>query len=402
MSTKSNLPLAARPGQVSAQGEVNGALRVLHVITDLQTGGAEMMLLKLAAAGADHLRQVVVSAGEKGTIGPRIAEIGVPVHALGLQRPFPNPLRFFPLISLMRRFRPQVIVGWMYHGNVAASLAARASGVKAPVFWNIQQSLYDIRSERWLTARLIHLGVSLSRRTAAIIYNSQTSALQHEALGYRADKRIIIPTGFDCGQFRPNDEARGRIRAELGIKDETVVIGLIARYHPMKDHVGFFKAAGLVAKKNPAVRFVVAGRGITTDEPTLRRAIEENQIKDRTLLLGERADMPELTASFDIACSASAWGEGSSNAIGEAMACGVPCVVTDVGDSALLVGDTGLSVPPRNPQAFANALKQLVEAGPAYRRLHGQAARRRIETEFNLSSIAQRYEDLYRQHLTQA
>src|SRR5258708_9661737 len=394
--------MVATLSQQSLQDAAKRDLRILHVITDLQTGGAEMMLAKLVAANAGSSQQVVVSVGQKGTIGPRIAEAGVPVHALGLQRSLPNPLRFFPLISLMRRFRPHIVVGWMYHGNIAASLAARASGVSAPVIWNIQQSLYDIRSERWLTARLIHLGISLSRRTPAIIYNSQTSALQHEALGYRADKRIIIPTGFDCGQFRPNDEARGRIRAELGIKDETVVIGLIARYHPMKDHVGFFKAAGVVAKKNTAVRFVVEGRGITTDEPTLRRAIEENQIKDRTLLLGERADMPELTASFDIACSASAWGEGSSNAIGEAMACGVPCVVTDVGDSALLVGDTGLSVPPRNPQAFADALNQLVEAAPAYRRLHGQAARRRNETEFNLSSIAQRYEDLYRQHLTQA
>jgi glycosyltransferase involved in cell wall biosynthesis len=399
MSTNSNL---ASPGQLSSQGAVNDALRILHVITDLQTGGAEMMLLKLVAAGAVRSEQVVVSLGQKGTIGPRIAEVGVPVHALGLQRSFLNPLRFFPLISLMRRFRPQLIVGWMYHGNVAASLAARASGIGAPVFWNIQQSLYDIRSERWLTARLIHFGVSLSRRTAAIIYNSKTSALQHEALGYRADKRIVIPTGFDCRQFQPNDEARRRIRAELGIGEQTVVIGLIARYHPMKDHVGFLKAAGFAVKKNQNVRFVLAGKGITTDEPTLRRAIEENQIKDHTLLLGERADMPELTASFDIACSASAWGEGSSNAVGEAMACGVPCVVTDVGDSALLVGETGLAVPPKDPQAFADALSQLVEAGPMQRRHLGQAARSRIETEFNLSSIAQRYEDLYRQHLARS
>ncbi len=394
-----NLQMDADPSQLPSQAAGDEAPRILHVITDLQTGGAEMMLLKLVAACFPRWQEVVVSLGQQGTIGPRIAQIGVPVHALGFQRSFPNPLRFFPLVSLMRRFRPQLIVGWMYHGNVAASLAARASGARAPVFWNILGSLYDIRSERWLTARLIHLGVPLSRHTASIVYNSQTSALQHEALGYQRDKRIVIPTGFDCRQFHPNDEARRRVRAELGIGKETVVVGLIARYHPMKDHIGFFKAASLVVKKHPGVRFVLAGKGITMDEPALRRSIEENQIKDHTLLLGERADMPELTASFDVACSASVWGEGSSNAVGEAMACGVPCVVTDVGDSALLVGDTGLSVPAMDPQAFAAALNQLVETGSAYRRELGQAARTRVETKFNLSSIAERYEDLYRQHL---
>jgi glycosyltransferase involved in cell wall biosynthesis len=379
---------------------IGGSPRILHVITGLQAAGCEMTLLKLLSARNDKWDQAVVSLSDEGTLGPRIADLGVPVHALGMRKSFLDPFRLFSIVPLVSSFRPQLIVGWMYHGNLAASLAANCFVPRLPVLWNIQQSIQDISNERRSTAALVRIGVPLSRQPVAIIYNSRISSEQHQSFGYCAARSAVIPTGYDCRQFRPDPEARHQVRAELGLPEDAVVVGLIARYHPMKDHAGFLKAASLVARAHPHVHFLLAGMGVTHDEPELQRLMVEYQLDGRVLLLGERKDVSRVTAALDIACSASAWGEGFSNAVGEAMACEVPCVVTDVGDSAYLVSDTGLAVPPRSPEAFASAINQLVESGADRRRQLGQAARRRVETEFSLASVARGYEDLYEKYLT--
>ena len=372
----------------------------MHVITGLTAAGAEMMLWKLLSIRKGSCDPLVVSLSDDETIRPLILQLGIPVHVLGMRRAAPNPLRAFSIIPLVRSFQPQLIQGWMYHGNLMASFAGVSSQKSIPVLWNIRQSLYSIATERHLTSALIRLGALLSRHPASIIYNSQTAARQHEAFGYRATRRVVIPNGFDCQTFRPNGDARWKVRDELGIGNDAILIGLIARYHPMKDHAGFLRAAGLVARAHSGAYFLFVGKGVTRDELALRSAIEAERLEDRTFLLGERLDMPHLTAALDIACSASAWGEGFSNAIGEAMACGVPCVVTDIGDSALIVADTGLSVPASNPQALAHAIGRLIEAGGEQRRHLGAAARLRIEREFSLPAISGRYEELYQEHLT--
>jgi glycosyltransferase involved in cell wall biosynthesis len=378
-------------------------MRVMHVITGLSTGGAETMLLKLLSAASQRMEHVVVSLGDEGTIGPRIAALGLPVHCLGLKRNAPNPFRALSILPLAHRIAPQLIQGWMYHGNLMASLAAVALRKTAPrnvlgqkpVLWNIRQTVYDLRRERWLTAKLIRQGARLSSGPAAIIYNSQTSASQHEELGYRAEKRVIIPNGFDCQVLRPDEAARKAVRAELGITDDTVLVGLVARYHPMKDHVGFLKAAALVVQSHPQTRFVLVGAGVSSTQPELAEGIQQNELGDRVILLRERSDIPRLNNAFDIGCSASAWGEGFSNSIGEAMACGVPCAVTNVGDSAYIVADTGFVAPPRASEALAEAIGRLIEIGQPGRQQIGAKARKRIETEFSLSAIVEKYENLY-------
>lgn len=381
----------------------------MHVITGLSTGGAETMLLKLLSAASGDMEHVVVSLGGEGTIGPRIAALGVPVHCLGLQRNAPNPFRALSILTLAQRIGPQLIQGWMYHGNLMASMAAlvlRKSSLRksdsrkqVPVLWNIRQTVYDLRNERWLTARFIRLGARLSARPSAIIYNSQTSAGQHEALGYSAAKRVIIPNGFDCQILRPDDAARKAVRTELGVTGDNILIGFVARYHPMKDHAGFLRAAAIVAQDHPHVKFVLAGTGVSSRQPELAEAVKQNELQNHVILLGERSDIPRLNNAFNIGCSASAWGEGFSNSIGEAMACGVPCAVTDVGDSAYIVADSGFVSPPREPQALANAIMRLIDMEQTGREQLGAKARKRIETEFSLPAIVQRYEDLYRAYL---
>lgn len=358
-----------------------------------------MMLLKLLAAGSSW-QPAVVSLADEGTIGCRIRALGIPVYKLGMKRAEPNPIKGLTLMQLTRRIRPQLIQGWMYHGSLMASLAGLAAPGSVPVLWNIRQTVYDLARERRGTALAIRTGAILSRHPTAIIYNSHTSAKQHEALGYRHDKRVIIPNGFDCELFRPNGESRRQIRQELGLTDDAVLIGLIARYHPMKDHAGFLRAAARLSRLFPSVRFLLAGPGVDDENIALMTLVrEEEALQGYVFLLGERSDTERLNAALDIACSASAWGEGFSNAIGEAMACGVPCVVTDIGDSALLVSNTGIAVPPRDPEALAGAMAELVAAGPDSRRQLGEAARRRIQAEFSLPSIVLRYEELYREHI---
>lgn len=373
-------------------------MRILHVITSLGTGGAEMMLFKLLSAANREWAQAVVSIdNHPSIIAPRIAELGVEVHNLGVNRSIPNPLRALSIVPIVHRFRPDLIQGWMYHGNFVAGYAAAREKRNLPVLWNIQQSLYDISKERWLTAAVIRMGIRYSRRPARIIYNSRTAARQHEEFGYSADKTIVIPTGYDCAVFHPDEQARRNVRKEIGVADDQVLVGLVARHHPMKDHAGFFHAARLVAQAYPSARFVMIGRGTDAQSPVADLA-RANQLEDRVFLLGERSDIPRLTAALDIACSSSAWGEGFSNTIGEAMACGVPCVVTDVGDSAYAVGNTGISVLPNNPQALADAISRLIASGPDHRRCLGEAARRRIEAQFSLPAIVHRYEELYREY----
>jgi glycosyltransferase involved in cell wall biosynthesis len=366
----------------------------MHVITGLDIGGAEMMLLKLLSASGGEWQSMVVSLKDEGRIGPSITKLGVPVECLHLRPYAPNPVRLLSLVSLTRRFRPQLIQGWMTHGNLAASLTQFASRIAAPVIWNVRMSLDGVDGEKRITMGLTRLGAVLSRHPSAIIYNSWSGAKQHERCGYRSAVSAVIPNGFDCDIFRPDEHARCGIREQLSLKSTSILVGLVARRHPAKDHFGFLQAASLVSAKHPESRFLLIGRGLVKSESVLIKRINELNLTGRVLLLGERTDIPQLTAGLDIACSSSAY-EGFSNSIGEAMACGVPCVVTDVGDSAYLVGDTGVTVPRRNPEALALAIQQLIDAGPAKRKALGMAARRRIESEFSLPKITRRYDELY-------
>jgi len=370
----------------------------MHVITGLDMGGAEMMLFKLLSASREYWQSIVVSLKDEGMIGPSIAKLGVPVECLHLRPYSPNPARFLSLFSLTRRFRPQVIQGWMPHGNLAASLTQFTSRIAAPVIWNVRMSLDVVDGEKLTTLGLIRLGAFVSRHPTAIIYNSLTGAKQHEKRGYQSAQSAVISNGFDCDVFRPDEEAHHQICEQLGLETTTILIGLVARLHPAKDHIGFLKAASLVSSIHPESRFLLIGKGMVASDPALNNLISQLNLTGRVLLLGERTDISQLTPGLDIACSSSAY-EGFSNSIGEAMACGVPCVVTDVGDSAYLVEDTGVIVPSRNPKALAHAIIQLIDAGSAKRKELGMAARRRIESEFSLPKVARRYEDLYKQCL---
>jgi glycosyltransferase involved in cell wall biosynthesis len=374
------------------------ALRVLHVITGLDTGGAEMMLLKLlSAARGDGIEPAVISlTGLGGMIGEHLAALGVEVETVGLTRSSASVARLPRLLSSARRFRPHLVHGWMYHGNLAASAIGALASHRIPILWSIRQTLYRLSDERRSTRAAIRLGAALSRLPSSILYNSALSAEQHEAIGYDRGKRAVIPNGFDCNQFRPSAKARLDVRAEFGLPADSRLIGLVARYHPMKGHEIFLRAARLLSRDRPELRFLLAGREATKDNPALAALIEELRLGERVILLGERSDMPRLTAALDIACSSSIRSEGFSNAIGEAMSCGIPCVATDIGESREIIGETGALVPAGDPMALAQAIGRVLAESDDERRARGAAARARVERKYSLPEIARRYHELYR------
>jgi glycosyltransferase involved in cell wall biosynthesis len=382
-----------KSGAVRSRTKTN--LRVLHIITALDIGGAEMMLNKLLLASDKGRMTTVVALGPYGSMASRIAEAGARVHCLGISKSRPNPLHFVSVANLVREYRPHIIQGWMPHGNVAASLAQIVAGFSVPVVWNIRMSLENIRNEKLLTRCVIRLGRLISWHPAAIVYNSQTGAEQHEAIGYRSASRVVIPNGFDCNVFRPDKAERGRVRAELKLGDDVPLVGLVARYHPMKDHANFLRAVAVVYRTHPEARFLLVGSGPVEYRRNVSQLVDQFGLNECVLQLGERTDIASVTAALDIACSASAWGEGFSNALGEAMACAIPCVATNVGDSRFLLGETGHIVPKRDPEKLAGAICKLIEGGSEVREDLGAAARLRIQNEFALPEVARRYEGLY-------
>jgi glycosyltransferase involved in cell wall biosynthesis len=369
-------------------------IRVCHVITGLYTGGAEMMLYRLLAA-TDRRRFApsVISLIDRGALGARIEALDIPVHTLKL-RPGPGlltgPAR---LIPLLRSLRPDLLQGWMYHGNLAATLAGLITG--APTVWGIHYSLSNPAGERLATRAIIGLSRLLSRWPAATVYVSRISAEQHAAQGF-ADRNIrIIPNGFDGEIHRPSTGGRQRFRAKIGADEDEILVGLIARYHPMKDHANLLRAARAFSGATPRMRWVLAGPGVDASNAELTALIAGLGLAEDTVLLGECGDVAEILAGLDLLCMSSSHGEAFPMVVGEAMATGLPCIVTDVGDAAWLVGDTGWVVPPRDPDALAAALGEARALGRAARVDCGMAARRRVLEKFSLNAATSAYQDLY-------
>lgn len=371
-------------------------MKILHVITSLETGGAQSMLLKLVTGmDPNAFAATVVSMTGGGSYEQQLGAMGVPVVSLGMKRGRPTLRGLRRLVRLMREGRPDLVQAWMYHANVLSLVACRLLYPRPRLVWNIRHSLDDLRKEKFLTATLIRLGASVSRGADAIIYNSRAAAGQHEALGYEPSRRVLIPNGFDCEVFRPCDTARTSIRRELGIGDDAFLIGMVARYHPMKDHVGFLRAAARFAPANRDSHFLLAGPEVSDCNGSLLTEIRSLDLGERVHLIGERRDIPHVMAALDVATLCSAWGEGFPNVVGEAMACGVPCVVTNVGDAAWLVGETGEVVSPGDPGALAEAWHRLRTRGPHGRQQLGMAARRRILHLFCADKVTRRYSSLY-------
>jgi glycosyltransferase involved in cell wall biosynthesis len=369
-------------------------MKILHLISGLSTGGAEMMLYKLLLGmDSPDFKSEVICLTLMGPVAKKIKAMGVKVHSLGMRRGIPNPIAIFRIFQYLRRSRPDVLQTWMYHSDLIGGLAGKLAG-NIGIVWGVRHGNLSLEGNKkttlWTAKNCAWLSNLLPSK---IICCSYASKEVHRRIGYKEDKMLVIPNGFDLAAFHPNKDARKKVRRTLGLSDEKILIGLVGRFDRQKDHKTFFQAARILHKDYAGAHFVLCGDGIRWNNPIIRKWINEAYVTAVTHLLGRRDDMASLYPALDIV-SSSSYGEGFPNVLGEAMACGVPCVVTDVGDSARIVGKTGLVVPPRNAVALAGALKKMIELGEGRKKL-GALARERIKDNYSLEKIVSQYKNVY-------
>jgi glycosyltransferase involved in cell wall biosynthesis len=354
-----------------------------------------MMLLKLLPRLASHRIDVhVVSLGPEGACGRRLQECGVEVKYLTNTSGRSLVAIWRGLARELKSFQPDLVQGWMIHGNLFALLGGKIA--QCPVVWGVRHSNLPLRTEKLSTVLLDRALALLSRLPRVIVYNSSVGKVVHERMGYSAARSQVIPNGFETELYVPNPPARVALRRELGLPAESLLIGMVGRFHPMKDHATFLRAAGMFCKAHPEARFILVGEGCTPDNPDLQRTVLGAGVRDHVFLVGDRRDIPEVTAALDIATSCSSSSEGFANVIGEAMSCAVPCVVTDVGDSAHVVGDPRLVIPAGDSQALSGVWQWLVHLGEAGRRNLGGQARQRIVEKYSIDQVVGQFGDLYR------
>jgi glycosyltransferase involved in cell wall biosynthesis len=369
--------------------------KVVHIINSFEPGGAEAMLCNLVLR-MDRARfepSVVALIDDLQVAGPLLGA-GIPVTTMGMRPGVPDPRGFVRLIAHLRRERPAVVQTWMDHSNLIGGVAARMA-CRARVVWGIHHSDHVRGVAKRSTLITVWACARLSNRVPArIVCCSEHSCRLYWARGFAADRLAEIPNGFDTGAFRPDPAARLAVRAELAIDPDAPLVGLVARYDPLKDHDTFFHAAAMLVRARPDVRFLLCGNRVDKDNPALVAQVRALGLAGHCRLLGMRRDAARIHAALDVATSSSI-SEAFPLAVGEAMACGVPCAVTDVGDSARIVGPTGRVVPPRDPAALAGAWADLLGMGVAARAELGAAARQRVRELFDLGAVTRRYEDLY-------
>lgn len=375
---------------------------VAHFTTSLDIGGAQTMLAKLVEVAAGKGRQPrhsVVSLMPPGAIAARLHACGCPIYDLAMKRGWPTPRSLLRLLRITGSLSPDIIQGWMYHGNIAASIAGAVG--RTPVVWNVRHSLNQLACESRTTRALLTLSARMAGRTDAVIYNSRVAAAEHEAIGYPSDRTIVIPNGFDCARFGPDRSARINPRALFNIADGPMLVCMAARLHPMKDHATLVQAVSRARESGHDLHLLLVGPGAEAPPPPLAQLIAELLPADRITLAGQRTDVSEWLAGVDAVALPSAWGEAFPNILGEAMACGVPCITTSVGDCGWIIGEGGIVVPPRDPEAIAKALVGLAEIGHDGRRRIGAIGRARVVEHFSLERIGHQYRRLYERLLAE-
>lgn len=374
-------------------------MRILHVITGLDVGGAENMLYRLLCGLDRHRFECrVISLIEPGLMGQRIREAGIPVDTLSMRRGVPSPAGLWRLVRHIREYRPEIIQTWLYHADLAGLVASRLAhpfGRRPKVAWNIRCSYMALDEYRRLTGFTLRACAALSGQPDAVLTNSHEARRFHAELGYAPKRFEVIPNGFDTGQYRPDAELRAAVRRELELPPEALVVGHVARFDAMKDHRSLIRAAAMAAASDSRAVFVLVGRGVDYDNLEMAAWMGESGLDPgRVRLLGERSDVARLMAAMDIHVSSSL-GESFPNVVGEAMACGAVPLVTDVGDSARLVGDTGSVVPPADVEALGAALSDLIGQGGERLTRAGGLARKRVEERFSLESMVDQYVNFY-------
>lgn len=359
--------------------------RLVLLIRSLDYGGAERHLLTLSRAlDKERFSVTVLHFYPGGRLEDELKASGVTLVSLDKSGRW-DMLRFCRrLVRQLKIIRPDVMHSFLVEPNLL-TVFLKPLFPGARIIWGVRASRVHFEHYDWFARLNFRLQCFFSRFADLIIFNSERGRAFHLAEGFPSDRSMVIYNGIDTKRFKPDGEAGLGLRARLGVGADTTLIGHVGRLDPMKDHPTLLRAAALVCRERGDVRFLCVGSGDNEDySGELRRLATELGISDKVIWAGALSDMPAVYSSLDLLVSSS-FSEGFPNVIGEAMACGVPCVVTDTGDSALIVGETGRVVEPRNPSALASAIISLMEKDPQER---GRRARARILENFSVERMA--------------
>lgn len=370
--------------------------KVVHIITGLNDGGAEGVLTRLCLH-SKKVQHVVISLMDEGKYGPLLAQSGVAVHCLGMNPGKPSIFRLFRLVRLIRAEQPDAVQTWMYHADLFGGIAARLAGVHR-VFWGIRMSSLERGKSSRLTLWIARLCALLSRWVPERIICCANKAVSvHSELGYQSDKLVMIPNGYDLSRFKGDPAIGNSVRRELGLGSGVFVMGMVGRFDPLKDHFNLLDALAKFAETEIDFRCLLVGKGLGPDNAALTTRIADLGLQDKVQLVGQRPDIPAIMNALDLHVLSSC-SEGFPNVIAEAMACGIPCISTNVGDALDILGDERSICPVKDSTALAELIIVMAhewQRNSAAWEVRKNVSAQRIKERYSIDSMVSAYESCW-------
>jgi len=370
-------------------------INILHIITDLDIGGSEIMLIKLLYhLKKDRFKNFVVSLKSNNPLKKFLKDKNILIYELNLDYSRNKFNKVLNLLKIIKNYKPDIIHTLLYHADLIGIIIGKFI-LNKKVIWNIRCSNMNLKKYGKSGYLVFKLCSNLSNFPNSIIFNSEIGKYYHINKGYCPKESYIIPNGFDLSVFKPDNIKRELFRAKYNINKNCICIGIASRYDMMKDHDNFLMAASLIKNKLKNIKFLMCGNNVDPDNKDLISKINYYDLHKNVILLGKLSNIIPFYQSLDIYCSSSSFGEGFPNAVGEAMACGVPCVVTDVGDCKKIVKGVGLVVPPKNSNELSKAMLKLINMSKQERKSLGLKAREKIKKNYDIKNIVKQYENLF-------
>ncbi len=366
---------------------------ILHIITGLGDGGAEHTLFKICKY--DNInKHIVISLKSPEKYFSLLKKIGVDVYSLNLN--FYSFFKVFSLIKLIRFLKPDIVQTWLVHADFIGGIAARLSGVKK-IIWNVRYSNLEFGKTKIITILIIKILAKLSYIIPqSIVIVSKRAIKIYENVGYDKKKLIFIPNGYDLSILMPNEFEKISFKKNNNISTKIPLIGNVARYDPKKDHLNLLKALLIIKSKKINFHCILVGTGIDKNNLKLVQEIKKLNLSNHIKLMGQKDNIYSVMNGLDIYVQSSSYGEGFPNVVAESMACGTPCVVTDVGDSSFIVGETGWVAKPNNHIKLAIEIeKAILENGSKKSMKRSKETRLRIENNFDIQKMITKYNELW-------